>query len=524
MAATYLRIAVISIIGMIVGIVVFLFSTFYVAPRMTRPIVRLKETMNSLSKGNYNLSVEVISTDEFGELEQAFKTFTENVKSQVAALVRVSEGDLSAEIARSSDQDMLGNSLKQVVTTLQDLMNETGQLTKAAVAGKLSTRGEASRFRGGYRSIVEGINTTLDAVIHPEEAALRVLAAMAGGNLVARMEGEYQGDHQRLKDSINQVGQNLDQALTEVAEAINATASASSQISSSTEEMASGAQEQLTQSTEVVAAVEEMSKTIIDNAKNASLTAEVAKKARLTAEAGGEVVRETVSGMRAIAAVVGKSVETVRQLGKSSDQIGEIVIVIDDIADQTNLLALNAAIEAARAGEQGRGFAVVADEVRKLAERTTKATKEIAQMIKQIQHDTQGAVQSMEEGTRKVDSGIELADKAGLSLEEIVKVSQQVTDMVMQIAAASEQQSSASEEITKNVEGISTVTNQTASGTQQIARAAEDLNRLTDALQQMVTRFTLGGAESRVYNPGQIHEQRGADIAVRATGKLVKKT
>jgi methyl-accepting chemotaxis protein len=201
--------------------------------------------------------------------------------------------------------------------------------------------------------------------------------------------------------------------------------------------------------------------------------------------------------------------------------------VIDDIADQTNLLALNAAIEAARAGEQGRGFAVVADEVRKLAERTTKATKEIAAMIKTIQKDTAGAVESMGEGTKKVDEGIQLADKAGSSLQEIVQISQRVTDMVAQIAAASEQQSSASEQISKNVEAISAVTGQTASGTQQIARAAEDLNRLTDNLQGYLAKFKLSGdaqtvKADRAPRPRDgDHKQKRGTTAVRENGALV---
>jgi methyl-accepting chemotaxis protein len=204
--------------------------------------------------------------------------------------------------------------------------------------------------------------------------------------------------------------------------------------------------------------------------------------------------------MKRIADVVNRSAETVKALGNSSNQIGEIIVVIDDIADQTNLLALNAAIEAARAGEQGRGFAVVADEVRKLAERTTKATKEISGMIKSIQADTAGAVSSMEEGTHEVDSGIKLADRAGASLREIVGMIQNLTDMVAQIASASEQQSSASEQISKNVDAISKVTGETASGTQQVARAAEDLNRLTENLQQLVSKFKLSDevAEHRI--------------------------
>ncbi|MBW7842621.1 MAG: methyl-accepting chemotaxis protein, partial [Ignavibacterium sp.] len=205
--------------------------------------------------------------------------------------------------------------------------------------------------------------------------------------------------------------------------------------------------------------------------------------------------------------VVRESAETVQQLGKNSDQIGEIVQVIDDIADQTNLLALNAAIEAARAGEQGRGFAVVADEVRKLAERTTKATKEIATMIKQIQKDTNGAVESMQQGTQEVESGKTLAQKAGASLKDIINGAEQVVDIVSQVAAASEEQSSAAEQISKNIESISSVTQQSASGLQQIAHASEDLNRLTLNLQELIAQFKVDNSTSH--------------FAVRQNGKLV---
>ncbi|HUI63857.1 MAG TPA: methyl-accepting chemotaxis protein [Bacteroidota bacterium] len=329
------------------------------------------------------------------------------------------------------------------------------------------------------------------------------------GNLAAKAETIASGDltvHVPV-DSKDEVGQlalafarmveSLRDTIAGVGESSAAVASASSQISSSTEEMAAGAQEQTSQAAEVASAVEEMTKTIQENSKNTGNTAETAKQVKSAAEEGGRVVEETVAGMRRIADVVNRSADTVRTLGKSSNQIGEIIGVIDDIADQTNLLALNAAIEAARAGEQGRGFAVVADEVRKLAERTTKATKEIAGMIRTIQAETAGAVASMEEGTMEVNNGIGLAERAGTSLKAIVGMVQKLTDMVSQIAAASEEQSSASEQISKNVEAISSVTNQTASATQQIARAAEDLNRLTENLQANMDKFTLRNDDAR---------------------------
>jgi methyl-accepting chemotaxis protein len=372
------------------------------------------------------------------------------------------------------------------------LVADAVMLAHAAVDGQLAVRADVTRHQGDFRAIVQGVNETLDAVIRPVQESTGTLAVMAKGDLTARMQGDYKGDLRNLKESINAVGDSLEGALRKVSEAVSATASASSQISSSTEQMAAGAQEQTSQAGEVAAAVEQMTTTILENSRNANAAAETAKEARRSAEQGGAVVTESIGGMRRIADVVNRSAETVKQLGRSSDQIGEIIGVIDDIADQTNLLALNAAIEAARAGEQGRGFAVVADEVRKLAERTTKATKEIAGMIKTIQTDTAGAVQSMQDGTIEVERGIQLADKAGASLIGIVGVSQKVTDMVGQIAVASEEQSSSSEQISRNVEAISKVTGETAQGTQQIARAAEDLNRLTANLEKLIAGFTLG--------------------------------
>jgi methyl-accepting chemotaxis protein len=186
-----------------------------------------------------------------------------------------------------------------------------------------------------------------------------------------------------------------------------------------------------------------------------------------------------------------RSAGLVAFLGQQSEQIGRIIGVIDDIADQTNLLALNAAIEAARAGEQGRGFAVVADEVRKLAERTTTATKEITQMIHGVQEGTRLAVTAMQNGTKEVELGVKATREAGDSLREIINISDRVGDMVTHIAASAAQQSTATEEVNRSTERIAEIAATTANGAIETNKALEDLASLANDIQRQVGQFRL---------------------------------
>ena len=415
---------------------------------------------------------------------------------------RISKGDLPPKIEDEykGDFNEIKNNLNTCIDAVQMLVDDSVTLAKAAVDGKLDTRADAAKHMGDFAEIINGVNDTLDSLIEPVNEAGKVLSIMASGDLTRKMTGEYKGDNEQLKQYINSVLNSLTDLISQVSDAVQQTASAAVQISSTADAMAASSEEQSAQADEVASAVEEMSRTITENAMAASKTAEEAEKNKEVATEGGNVVEQTVGKMRDIATVVKQSADNIEKLGESSKQIGEIISVIDDIADQTNLLALNAAIEAARAGEQGRGFAVVADEVRKLAERTTEATKQIATMIKGIQNETQQAVEAMKKGNDEVSSGIELADRAGTSLEQIVSSSQEVQDMINQIAAASEQQSSTSEEIAKNVASISEVSRESAKRVQDIASSSDDMAKLTEHLRDLMNQFKIRGGGDQDYD------------------------
>jgi methyl-accepting chemotaxis protein len=236
------------------------------------------------------------------------------------------------------------------------------------------------------------------------------------------------------------------------------------------------------QAATVATATEEMAATASDIAGNSSMAADGSSQANESAFAGSRVVGMTMQVMDRIAEKVKNSSKTVEELGRRSDQIGEIVGTIEDIADQTNLLALNAAIEAARAGEQGRGFAVVADEVRALAERTTRATKEIGEMIKTIQRETRNAVSEMERGVHEVVQGSDEARKSGEALKTILDRVENVTIQVSQIATAAEEQSATSIEISNNIQEMTQVIHQSSAGIQQIATSSNEMARMADEL------------------------------------------
>jgi twitching motility protein PilJ len=290
-------------------------------------------------------------------------------------------------------------------------------------------------------------------------------------------------------DSVNYMLDNFVKVLERVRKGAVDVQSSANEILIASEEMSTGAVQQDQEITNTSSAVEQLTVSMKQVSNNAEASAEAARRALDAAEQGNRAVRDTLEGMQRIRSSVQATAKRIKALGDRSLEISEIVNVINDITEQTNLLALNAAIEAARAGEAGRGFAVVADEVRKLAEHSRNATKDIAALIKAIQAETNDAVVVMEEGTKEVEIGAKLADSAGRALDAISTVVRQSAELVQEISLASKQQVRGTEGVANAMQIISNITRQTSQGARQTARTVEQMVHMSEQLNEALSQF-----------------------------------
>ena len=462
-----------------------------------------EQYMGKYQTRNHQLS------QQFGNLDQLLTT--EEGKRRGAELHHASDaydaGDLrAAELRRAgkvseATELLLGSQMSQVRSDLEkdvaDLLDLEVKLKDAARDKQASKESEATVLVAsfGCAGILGGLLVAVliaRSITSNVSVMMDLVQEVAGNNLaVADMEITTDDDMGKAGVALNRMKNNLREIIQSIAVTAEHVASASEEISSSATQQAQSAETQKDQTAQVATGMQEMSSTVMQVSENSSKAAEASRQAAEVAREGGAIVEETLSKMRAIAASVSATAKKVEELGKSSDQIGRIIGVIDDIADQTNLLALNAAIEAARAGEQGRGFAVVADEVRKLAERTTKATKEIADMIRTVQDETKVAVVAMEEGTMQVEEGVTTTSRAGDSLKQIIQMSEQVGEMITHIATAATEQSSATEEINTNMDQIAKLVKESSDGARESAKACQGLSELALDLQKLVSNFRI---------------------------------
>ena len=422
----------------IIALGVALFVLLVVSKNLAEPIRQIAKATVDVVKGNLNTSVDIHTKNEVGVLARNFNLMVASI----------------------------GNGLEEL------------QREKESVEKKVQDAVAAADEQRRY----------LEASV---ETMLQTMHEFAGGDLTVRLNTEKDDAIGQLYAGFNEAVQNIQMMMIQVASSVQMTATSAAQISAAAEELSAGAGEQTRQTGEVANEVGYVAQMTEESSKHATTAKTLTEASGNAAKEGSAVVLQTVNKIERIAKVVASSGETVEQLGHSSEEIGEILQVINKIADQTNLLALNAAIEAARAGEHGRGFAVVADEVRQLAEGTAKATKEINAIIKRIQTETKRAVDAVHLGKGEVQSGLELAHKANEALQGIVQSSEGVSGVVENIAKATQTQAKTSSHIVERIETMLTVTHEAENGIEQIAQATTNLNSMAQDLNTLVNRFHL---------------------------------
>ena len=396
---------------------------FVITRSISIPIREISSAAEKIAEGDLEQKVEIRRKDEIGVLADSFMEMIRYLTGMAVTAREIAEGDLRGDVIPKSERDVLGNAFRKMIEGL---------------------RGTITEVRNGADQI---------------SSASTQIAATA-----------------------EQAARNNEASATAVEE----TTSSMHEMSANIQNVARNAQGQASSVTETSAAIEQMIASTQRIADTTGQLVGLSQKTKDAVEAGLEAVDKSIRGTDEISRTIMRSADTIASLGSRAEDIGKIVDVIDDIAEQTNLLALNAAIEAARAGEQGLGFAVVAEEVRKLAERSAKSTKEIAELISGIQKEAQDAVKLMDTSTQIVDKGVELNKQVGSSLKVIVGNVEDVDKYANEIGAATQEQSSGSSQIGKASENLREITQEITSATDEQASAAEQIVKTMEKMREMI--------------------------------------
>jgi methyl-accepting chemotaxis protein len=474
---------------MFVALVLFLAGSllgYILMGRWVRPLTYMVEVASAVTKGDLTETVKVETADEIGGLGQSLNVMVETLRRIVDQIQ-----ETSVQVASSAGQ----------ISANAKLINQGAQAQAQAAEETSSSMEEMAAsiqtVAGNAQSLATYVEETSSSIT---EMGASIEEVARSSSTLASTVGEASATIEQMTVSTDQSARSLES----LAETVTETSVTIEEMTSSIEAVARNAEVLSVAASRASETVSEMAGAINEVAKIAEEADRFSQKASEDARTGDMAVATTLGGMKTISETMENTARVITSLGKRSQEIGKILEVIEEIADQTNLLALNAAIEAARAGEAGRGFAVVADEVRKLAERSVEATKEIGEVIRQVQEETIAAVNTARAGASETKEGIQRADKAGLALRRILESVSRSSGLMAEIASSTALQSKASAEVMRTVGNMNAATDQVtsavrqqATGSKQIRAAVENINRIMSRVTEATRRQATGGRQVR---------------------------
>ncbi len=491
------------LIASILGIVIALVLAFTLTRGITQPLGKTVAMLKEMNLGHLGNRLKMERKDEIGDMARIMDIFAEDLQNiVVGAMKKIAAGDLNLQITPKDKDDEISPALLNTVASLNWLIEESQKLSDSAIQGKLNVRGDTKKFSGGYMAIIGGMNQTLDAIESPLNEAMRLAEQYSKQDFSVRFDGNLKvsGDFAKFRDSLNNLGAAIAQVVKLITNQVQDLAAGAEEANASSEEIAAGSA-QVAKSAgavstnaemsdkgiiQILQAMEDLSTTVNEVAIKTESVSKLSVEADELSKRGAKHAGNAENGMIRITKAAEEINTIINDIMDQMEDIGKIVGLIGDIADQTNLLALNAAIEAARAGDAGLGFAVVANEVKSLAQESQKSAENIADIIGKLQKKSEFAAHSMKNASDIVSEGGKAVSETLYIFNEIVSSVGNIASNVSEVASAAEEQAASVEEITASVNEVSSLVKSTAKESMDSAAASEEASAAIDQIVKVI--------------------------------------